>query len=339
MAYRLPLRCGLGTVSRGLGALAISAVLVSAPRPAAAEPRASDEKAAHKLPLSQSLRGSAKDAFTAASVLVRNGDFAGALVKYEEAYATSKDPRLLFNMALCARSQHDYAHMQTLLGRYLRESGSALSADDKRDVDAALGAIRMLIGTVVLTVNEPGATVQVDGQPAGTTPLDGPLVQNLGKHKLLISKSGFAPVEQTVEVAGGKQTSLEIHLNVQALPSRAARFVLTTDENAMIVVDGQKTATGRFEDALSPGAHEVRVTLAGKKAYQTSLELRAGELRTVSVSLEDEQGAPLWPWIAGGAAVVVGAAVGGFLLLRPKDETLAVPNGGAATVPLAVVWR
>ena len=42
----------------------------------------------------------------------------GAYAKFGQAYDLSKDPRLLFNMAICMRNQHDYARMQGLLVRY-----------------------------------------------------------------------------------------------------------------------------------------------------------------------------------------------------------------------------
>ena len=82
-------------------------------------------------PLSQALTGPARDAYTSAEILSRNNDFAGALSKYRQAYELSKDPRLLFNMALCERSLHAYARMQSLLVQYKREAATSIGADER----------------------------------------------------------------------------------------------------------------------------------------------------------------------------------------------------------------
>ena len=90
------------------GAHLLSALLVWQ-LAATAEPRSAP--AGQAQPLAQTLTGAARDAFTSAQILLNNGDFAGALTKYQEAYGLSKEPRLLFNMALCERNLHAYARM------------------------------------------------------------------------------------------------------------------------------------------------------------------------------------------------------------------------------------
>src|ERR1700722_5452883 len=66
--------------------LRLMSVLLLSPLPALASPPP---------PLTQTLTGAAKDAFLSAQMLLNNGDAAGALMKYAEAYGLSKDPRLL----------------------------------------------------------------------------------------------------------------------------------------------------------------------------------------------------------------------------------------------------
>jgi hypothetical protein len=71
-------------------------------RPARAQGSAQNRE----LPLSQVLQGAAKNAYDVASLLYKQGDFAGAEAKYSQAYDLSKDPRLVFNMAACERGRH-----------------------------------------------------------------------------------------------------------------------------------------------------------------------------------------------------------------------------------------
>ncbi len=284
-------------------------------------------------PLGESLAGTAKDAYVSGQILLNNSDFAGALKKYGQAYDLSKDPRLLFNMAVCARSLHSYAQMQSLLTRYAREAGTAMTPEDRIDVDNALAAIRNLVGAVRLTVTEAGADVAVDGLAVGATPLGSPLVVDLGTHKLSVTKPGFQPADWTVDVKGGAAVTVAITL----VPQRhVAQLTVSADENALVIIDDMPPAKGRFDGEVPTGAHSVHVTEPGKVDYRAPMELKDGETRTLQVTLESEQrhGA-VWPWITGGAAVVAGAVVGGYFLFKSSPASAPPTTGNFATVQLS----
>jgi hypothetical protein len=284
-------------------------------------------------PLSESLSGSAKDAYTSAQRLIGVSDFEGAYIKYEQAYALSKDPRLLYNMAVCARSLKQYARMQALLTRYQREGQGTISAEDQVDVANALAAIHRLVGTVRVAATEEGAAVAIDGVVVGTTPLADPLVIDLGSHTVTVTKPDFAPVERTIDVAGGAETVLTFTLMSQR---HAARLVVSSDEEATVVIDGRVAGKGHFDGQVAKGVHEVRLTETGKLPYRAQLDLHDGETRTMEVTLENEpRAAAVWPWIVGGAAVIAGAAVGGYFLFKPSDTVIPVPAGKFGAVTLA----
>jgi hypothetical protein len=78
------------------------------------------------------------------------------------------------------------------------------------------------------------------------------------------------------------------------------------------------------------------VTEPGKVSFQSDVELRDGETRTVEVSLQDEKhGGAVWPWIVGGAVVVAGGVVGGYFLFKPSDTTTPPPVGKLGGVTLS----
>lgn len=247
--------------------------------------------------LAQSLTGAAKDAFTSAGLLLNNDDYAGALEKYQQAYELSKEPRLLLNMAICARSLKAYARMQSLLLRYEREAGASMSEPEKQQADAALAAIRNLVGTLRVTVSESGATVTLDGQAVGTTPLEAPLVVDLGSHAFHVEKPGFTPFEQNLTIDGGNETPVTVTLKAIR---HVAQLVVVADDGATVAVDGEIPAKGRFDAQITPGVHEVRVTESGKNAFRSEVDSRDGETRTLQVTLEDvKHSSPVWPWIVG----------------------------------------
>jgi len=301
--------------------------------PAAAQ---STTQAKPRPSLTAALTGAAKEAFVSAGVLLNNSDHAGALEKYQQAYDLSKDPRLLFNMAICARGLKAYARMQRLLVRYEHEAGSDMPAAERRQLDAALNAIQDLVGTIRLVVNEAGANVTLDGQPVGSTPLDQALVADLGSHTLHIDKTGFEPLERQLTVQGGTETPLEVMLKAV---KHVAQLTVIADGDATVVVDSEIPAKGRIDAQLAPGVHEVQVTERGKITYRTQIELQDGETRTMQVTLEGEKHrAAIWPWIVGGAAVAAGAAVGGYFLFRPQETTTGAPTGPLGSLTLSS-WR
>jgi hypothetical protein len=278
--------------------------------------------------LADSLRGDAKTAFDSANLLITNQDFSGASAKLNQAYSLSKDPRLLFNMALCERNLHHYARMQTLLKQYEHDAGARLTPENRQKVEDALRAISNLVGTVTIAVAESGAVVTIDDADLGTTPLEAPVPLDLGAHTLTVRKEGFEPFEKPLDVAGGNETAVTVTL-VRRVPS--GRLTVSADSDALIVVDDAPSVIGKFDGALAPGTHNIRVTESGKIPYASSIDLHVGENRTLEVTLESEKhGTLVWPWIVGGAAVAaVGAAVGGYFLFKSSGASgeSAPPDG------------
>jgi hypothetical protein len=275
-------------------------------------------------PLAESLHGEAKDAYSAAKLLFLNHDYSGALTQFGRAYELAQDPRLLFDMAVCEKNLRHYVRMHALLERYVADPSPLISPESRATAREALAAIQGFVGSLRVAASEGGASVSLDGEPVGVTPLAKPVSVDLGKHVVGVRKAGFAPTETTVEVPGGVEVPVEVHLTPEV---HAARLVVSADAAAAIAVDGALAATGRFDRAVAPGAHELSVTEPGRRAYPAQVDLHAGETRTLEVSLEREAGAPVWPWIVGATVVAAGAAVGGYFLFKPKDQAADVPEG------------
>jgi hypothetical protein len=279
--------------------------------------------------LSQSLEGDAKAAYDSGELLVANGDFVGALTKLRQAYEASKDPRLLYEMALCEKELRRYAPMQSLLEQYLRDAEGSVPQEIRAAVDEALAAIKNLVATVTVTSIEPEATVLVDGEVVGVTPIPAPLTVDLGKHVIVAKKSGFDASEQTIEALGGSAISVTLVLLAQP---HAAQLVVRSDANATVKIDDRVVGVGHFEGPLEPGTHGLQLTEGGKEPYRAVLDLHDGETRMVDVTLPDQKHAP-WPWVIGGAVLAAGAAVAIYLLANPHDETVA-PDGKLGRVYL-----
>jgi hypothetical protein len=312
-------------------ALVAPAASAQVPQPPPAARPASTVAPAPPVPtppsLADTLQGQARDAFGAARLLLANNDFQGALIKFQQAYSLSNDPRLLYNMAVCNKNIRAYARMQTLLEQYQREAGASMTPEEQTLVRSALASIKDmgLVGTVKLTIHPDGATVLVDGSPVGTAPLREPILVDLGKHTLTVRKDGFEPTDAPLDIAGGNVAELTFSLTAT---THLASLGVTADDDAIVMVDGSRVAKGRYQGRLPTGKHVVHVTEAGKVPFDFEVELRDGETRTLDVTLREEQKKLVWPWVVGGVVVGAGLVVGGYFLLAPSSTTIVpVPAG------------
>ncbi len=194
------------TLFRVLAAVAFAATLVAAP-PAA---RAADNA-----------REAGKH-FQRGVDLYNDGDFRGALVEFKKAYATWPRANVLYDIGQTEYQLLDYASALKTMERYLAETGAA--APHRAEVEATVEVLRGRVGRVLLTTDGGACDVTVDDQPAGTTPLDGPLLVSVGPRKIALACTGDRAVLRRVEVTAGESVHLE--MKVPAPPPAAIRAAM-----------------------------------------------------------------------------------------------------------------
>ena len=185
--------------------------------------------------------------------------------------------------------------------------------------------------------------VTLDGKPLADK-LDGSeLPVDPGEHVFTFTRAGQAPVSATLVLAPGEKDRRETISLTPGAPAVASQgqgthLVVAVAAEATVSIDGQVVGRGRFDGHPPPGSHAVSITETGMQPYKAEVELRDGETRTLQVTLEPEHHAPVWPWIVGGAALAVGAVVGGYFLFKPSDTVTPVPPGQIATATFTA-WR
>jgi hypothetical protein len=332
------------TTSASPAAAAAAPSAVSAP-PGAAAPvppagSVTPTPASAPLPLAESLTGAAKSEYAAARILYDDGDFGGAFEKLKSAYDLSKDPRLLWNMAACQKNLRHYAEVDRLVGRYLEEGGGFVTVSERADANALLATIKAFVCELQIETNEAGATVYIDEQPRGSTPLAGAFGVDMGVHKIRLSKPGFADYTTSPDLPGGRA----FKISAQLVPEHhEGRLRVVAEPVDVIQVDGKAVGTGLWEGLLASGAHSVFVSANGKLAFRTEVVVSDNQINSLHVSLQDEpkqsllvekSGVPSWVWIAGGA-LLVGGGVGAYFLLKPNGtsyERATEGNWGAISL-------
>jgi hypothetical protein len=265
-------------------AAGLAAIVVLTPWVAIAQgPSAQKPAVALSKPLSQSLTGAAKSDFDAGKLLASDGDYAGALIKFQSAYDLSKDPRLLWNVAFCHKNLRHYAKVIATLRRYIEEGGASLPASDRKDAQDLIATIEPFTTKVTVHVNVDGAEVSVDDEPLGTSPLAAAAVLDIGERRLRVTKEGYRSIERPLVVGGSAEITTDVALEQEV---REGKLVVEAPAGATILLDEKEVGTGRVEQTVAAGGHQVRVTAPGMHPYQTEIVVQDRETRHIQVALE-----------------------------------------------------
>lgn len=150
---------------------------------------------------------------------------------------------------------------------------------------------RAAVGTTggLRIVSEPsGATVLLDGQYAGTTPLtvaEAPA----GQHNVTFRLDGHATHTRTITVAAGRTRTISRTLRPAATATLRLRVAA---RGAVAHVNGRAQphqADGTYAVALAPGRHHLAVTHASGGTWEQHITLRAGETRSITVDFGRSQ--------------------------------------------------
>jgi hypothetical protein len=279
-------------------------------------------------PLSEALTGQAQADYQAAKLLYGDGDFAGASLKFKQAFDASKDVRLLWNMAACEKNLRHYSKVYKLVERYVELGGSVLTESDKKDATDLLDAMKSYISRAKFAVNETDATISVDDEVIGMSPLMETVLLDMGARRIRVTKPGFAEYSETMQVQGASELPITVKL---AKETHEGRISVSAAADNMLYLDGKMVGQGHWEGTVPSGTHNLKVTAQGMKPYQTEIVLNDKETRTLGVTLEPEAksggSGALW-WVIGGVLVAGAAGSTVYLVTRNKD------SGGGTTPPV-----
>lgn len=149
--------------------------------------------------------------------------------------------------------------------------------------------LRPLAGNLRIETTPPGATVKVDGQERGKTPL-ALTALGVGEHRLDLGMDGFLPVSKSVEVAD-QQTTV-----VQEVMGRAEGSIvcISVPAGARISLDGQDVgATPRTLEKVPVGRRALTLSLEGYLPWSARVPVLHGQATKVEVALLRESQAGL----------------------------------------------
>ena len=152
--------------------------------------------------------------------LYEQGDVAGALEKFNAAYAAYASPKLMFNIGQCNR---DLSRPVEALEAFEKFLASAADASPEMAADArkSVAQLQKKLGRIQIDCETAGAEVSVDGKSVGLAPLPDPIWATPGHHQVTAKHASAALAIEDVDVTAGSVSTVTVRLAPLAVPVAA----------------------------------------------------------------------------------------------------------------------
>jgi len=181
-----------------------------------------------------------------------------------------------FERIVLIKGGQDEGGYRFQISSYRPSAGEVTTADGAHAVLehallAALVKIVPLASSLEVISRPPGATVFVDGEKVGSTPLSGQILP--GERKIKLELGGYRTVEstQSVPVRG----RVAVQRDLEKMP---ARLILSAfPAGADISVDGKSVGKDKVDQGIMPGRHTIRFAAPGYMTYEVVADIKANE--------------------------------------------------------------
>ncbi len=259
--------------------------------------------------------------------LYEENDFNAAIVEFKRAYETAPNPRVLYNIGQTYYQLQNYAVALETFERYLKEAGSAVSGDRRKEVEADIAKLQSRVAKATLTVNVAGADLYVDETPVGKSPIDLPVTISMGRRKITASKPGFVTASRSVDFAGGDATKVVLELTAERKETRDPARVTSSSEGFPLAIPWAGAGV------LAAGAVTTGILALSASSDAKEREGRFGETRA---SLDDAQSKAqnlaLATDILAGATIALAGVSLYLTLTRSKAPRAESPRANAFVV-------
>lgn len=144
--------------------------------------------------------------------LFNDGAYEQAMLEFDRAYELAPASLLLFNVGQVALVLRDYPKAISAFEQYLCEMGDKVPEGRRDQVNEALDTAYGRIAYLEITADVEGTEIIVDDISRGTTPLDGPVIVNAGRHTIVGRKVGRLDARTSVTLAGLDRTPVKLEM-------------------------------------------------------------------------------------------------------------------------------
>jgi TonB family protein len=141
-------------------------------------------------------------------------------------------------------------------------------------------------GTIHIESQPPGASVTVNGEPKGVTPVDLPDVA-LGPYQVALELRGYAPASQMVTLtAGATRADVSVPLSRTA-PLMGTADLVSNPAGALVQIDGSAAGQTPVTDRrLKVGSHKVDMAKDGYEPWSGTLTVPASRKGRLEAQLK-----------------------------------------------------
>ena len=166
-------------------------------------------------------KAKAQGLLTEGSTLYEKGDYAGALEKFDAAYAAYPSPKLMFNIGQADRDLSRPVEALEAFEKFLA-GDTGTSPETTADARKSVAELREKLGQIRVDCETTGAEVNIDGKSVGVTPLPEPIWATPGRHQVTASHASAALAIENVDVTAGSVQTVILQLHPLAVPVVAA---------------------------------------------------------------------------------------------------------------------
>ncbi len=263
----------------------------------------------------------------------RDNDYEPALSEFRRAYALQPSYRVLYNIGQCALALHDYASALTAFEEYLRDGSGDVPDDRRALVELDLTRLRDRVGTLLVSVDEPGADVLLDEAPLGRSPLATPVRVNPGRHRIAVGLAGLAPQVRALDVAARDRVAVAFVLRRPPTPPPRAPVAVVAEHKSRNLWVAWASTGVLAAGAVTAGVVAFNARDAAKRDIsvvnpdQNALQSHRATMRTSSVVAD----------IVGAAAILAGATTL-YITLRPVESPRAQPSVAFGPRSIQLTW-
>ncbi len=147
------------------------------------------------------------------------GNYEDARIAFLQAYALKRHPAVLLNLGQSELKAGNVEEGGNHLHQFLRDHDAA-TADQRRAAQEGISEARKKAAFVIFIIDTDGATVGIDGQVIGTSPLGDPVFLRPGEHEASAALNG--KVEKT-RFTATKGSGAAVTLNLRTGESSVAK--------------------------------------------------------------------------------------------------------------------
>lgn len=300
----------------------------------------------------------AKAAFDAAQKLYRQGRYAEALSKFEEAYRAKPHPVIVYNIGRCFERLGDLPKAMRSYRDYLKQ---APDAKDKGQVEEAIANLERRfkeqgVQQLLVSSDPEGALVSVDDKELGKAPVSTELPP--GDHHVTLKLEGYEPARRVFVMPPNRSMDLSFSLSPKPPPAPELPppppplvVVAPPPNPSATTVTARAAATEPNRGWLAPAGVAGAAALAGT-IFLVASKVESDHLTggdglgpnlsplpyDAAVHARGNEDAYQWVGVACMAGAAVSAGIAGFLFMNRTTAVTVAPTSGGAAMSVSGVF-